>query len=248
MKPTMGSLFTGIGGFDLGFERAGFRNRFQVERDEWCRRVLAKRFPETERHTDVKDCGAHNLPTVDVLVGGDPCQRNSNASRNGGGEESPAADFLRIIAEMRPGVVLRENPSVLRKDAPWPWYRFRDELESLGYAVLPFKVRACCVGGDHRRERLFLLATFPDSDSPRLEGHERQELAREIERRYHANAARPDRGHPSPRVCRGVDGIAHRMDRLRALGNMVHVDVAEMIARLIGDALLGDGKISGGEQ
>jgi hypothetical protein len=86
---TIGSLFAGIGGFDLGFERAGFTTRWQVERDSWCRENLAKNFPHAERYADIKDCGRANLTSVDIIVGGDPCQRNSNAARNGGGRKAP---------------------------------------------------------------------------------------------------------------------------------------------------------------
>lgn len=154
---TVGSLFSGIGGLDLGLERAGFDIKWQVEKDEWCRRVLKRHWPSVQRFEDIKDCGAHNLSPVDLICGGDPCQRNSNAWRHGDGSPSLGDEFIRIVDECRPRLVLRENPSTVRKDAPWPWWRFRRNLEELGYAVLPFRLRACCVGLDHRRERLFLL-------------------------------------------------------------------------------------------
>lgn len=76
---THGSLFAGIGGFDLGFERAGIRTVWQVEIDAYCRRVLEKHFPRAQRFTDIRECGAHNLPAVDILSGGFPCQDISNA-------------------------------------------------------------------------------------------------------------------------------------------------------------------------
>jgi DNA (cytosine-5)-methyltransferase 1 len=79
MSPTVGSLFAGIGGFDLGFERAGFETVWQVEIDPWCRKVLAKNFPHAERFEDVRTVGKHNLSRVDVIVGGFPCQDISNA-------------------------------------------------------------------------------------------------------------------------------------------------------------------------
>lgn len=235
MTLTLGSLFTGVGGFDLGFERAGFRTVWQVEKSEWCRRMLAKRFPDAERHVDVSECGSANLGRVDVICGGDPCQENSNA-RRAYDTRSPSlgGEFIRIVDELRPRVVLRENPSVVRSDAPWPWYRFRAALESLGYAVLPFECRSCCLGADHRRERLFLLAALPNADIPRLERHEREELAGANGRQgYRADACRSDRRNPTPRICGRTHGIRHRMDRLRALGNAVDPNVAEMIARCI---------------
>jgi site-specific DNA-cytosine methylase len=244
MTYTVGSLFAGIAGFDVGFERAGFTTIWQVERDGFCRKVLAKRFPKVDRSvTDVFDAGKHNLCSVDVIVGGDPCQRNSNAWRHGSGAESPASEFLRIVDELRPRVVVRENPSVVRKDAPWPWWRFRAGLERIGYGVLPLRLRACCVGSDHRRERLFLLAALPDSHGTGLERYECEELAGEVEGRQDPDASGPARRNPAPRVCGRPHGIPNRMDRLRALGNSADPYVTEMIARRIKQAL--DGYIAG---
>lgn len=71
--PTFGSLFAGAGGFDLGFEAAGFRCAWQVEIDRTCRAVLARHWPDVPRFEDVRDCGRHNLAPVDVVVGGFPC-------------------------------------------------------------------------------------------------------------------------------------------------------------------------------
>ncbi|MFZ6767145.1 DNA cytosine methyltransferase [Undibacterium sp. Di26W] len=71
-KPTIGSLFAGIGGFDLGFENAGFETRLQIEINPVCRAVLADRFPGARQFNDVRECGKHNLEPVDVIVGGLP--------------------------------------------------------------------------------------------------------------------------------------------------------------------------------
>lgn len=248
---TVGSLFSGIGGFDLAAERVGWEIKWQVEIDPFCRKVLAKHWPDVRRHDDVRkvhgpycekthehESGIYQwcsncLEPVDVICGGDPCQRNSNAWRNGGGVASPADHFIRIVEALRPRFVVRENPATVRADAPWPWWRFSGELERLGYAVLPFRLRACCVGADHARDRLFLLATFPDSDSARLEGDERQKLAHQDKGRHDADATGSNRWYAAPRVCRGSDGIPHRMDRTRALGNAIVPQIAEWIFRQI---------------
>jgi site-specific DNA-cytosine methylase len=118
----LGSLFAGIGGFDLGFERAGFETVWQVEINEWCRKVLAKNFPRAERYGDIRECGAHNLKRVDVLVGGFPCQDISNAGLRAGieGERSGLwGEYARIIGELRPSFVLVENVGALLSSKGW---------------------------------------------------------------------------------------------------------------------------------
>jgi DNA (cytosine-5)-methyltransferase 1 len=230
---TLGSLFTGIGGFDLAAQRVGWDVRWQIERDEYCLKVLAKHWPEVKRYRDVATIEPGELERVDIICGGDPCQRNSNAWRHGTGDASPAFHFLRIVDQCRPRLVVRENPATVRADAPWPWFRFRNALECLGYAVLPFRLRACCVGADHTRDRLFLLAALQDADRARLERAVSEVVADQDEGRHDANTAGPDRWYAAPRICRGADGIPHRVDRLRSLGNAVVPHVAEWIFRQI---------------
>lgn len=248
MGLTHGSLFAGIGGFDLGFERAGIRTVWQVEIDPYCRRVLEKHFPSARRYEDVRKVHAFNygyfcggfecencLHRVDIITGGDPCQENSNARRaHDTVSPSLGAEFIRIVAESRPRFVLRENPSVVRSDAPWPWWRFRSELEQLGYSVLPFEFRACCVGADHKRERLLLLAEIQNANSTRLEGNEREILEGKNGRKGHGtDIGGPNRWSSSPRICRKADGIRNRVDRLRGLGNAIVPQIAEWIGSRI---------------
>lgn len=253
---------------DLGLERAGMQCIWQVEIDQFCRKVLSRRWPNVPKFNDVtklcrrlSDCEEENengevicprcqtefgececigtdqlideygLP--DIIVGGDPCQRNSNAWRHGDGEASLGGEFIRVVDELRPRFVLRENPAAVRADAPWPWWRFRSELERLNYAVVPFRLRACCVGADFKRERLFLFAELQESERTGLEGNVSQILARANEGRPYADAAGPDRWSATPRICRRADGIPNRMDRLKSLGNAVVPQVAETIGKLI---------------
>lgn len=71
---TFGSLFAGIGGMDLGLERAGMVCKWQVEIDDYASKVLAKHWPDVSRFRDVRDVGRHNLAAVDLICGGFPCQ------------------------------------------------------------------------------------------------------------------------------------------------------------------------------
>ena len=109
----IGSLFSGIGGLELGLERAGVgRVAWQVEIDPFCRAVLAKHWPDVERFEDVRSVGASNLSPVDVICGGFPCQDVSLAGLGRGleGERSGLwFEYLRIVTEMRPRFVVVEN-------------------------------------------------------------------------------------------------------------------------------------------
>lgn len=173
----------------------------------------------------------------DIIVGGDPCQENSNARRSGTiRSPSLGGEFIRIIDELQPRFVLRENPASVRSDAPWPWFRFRAELESRNYAVVPFRLRACCVGGDFRRERLFLFAELQESERTRLKRDVGKIMERANQRRYDADTTGPNRWSSTPRICRGVDRIPNRVDRLRTLGNAVVPQVAEWIGKRILEA------------
>jgi DNA (cytosine-5)-methyltransferase 1 len=238
MSLTFGSCFTGVGGIDLGFERAGLVCRWQIEVDAYCRRVLAKHWPDVRRYEDIRDVGPE-LEHVDVICGGDPCQANSNAGSVWKRQHADiGGEFLRVVAACRPRIVLRENPSTVRPDAPWPWWRFRAGLEGLGYAVVPFRLRACCFGLDHRRDRLFLLAALPDAHGLGLEGIDWQrQPARDIGRACgHRVGSEWHNRVTASRVCRGADGLPHRVERLRGLGNAVPPVMAQWIGERLMEA------------
>ncbi len=237
MTLTFGSLFAGIGGLDLGLERAGMTCSWQVEIDDYARRVLAKHWPHVRRHEDVRTFPPAGDWSVDLICGGDPCQENSAANQSGRCQQpSLGGEFIRIVAAIRPAIVLRENPTVVRAEAPWPWRRFRSELQRLGYSVLPFRLRACCFGAEHQRDRLFLLAVATDSISFRREWW----MARPSEEkagRAHAETAGRSRRTAEPGICRVSNGVPYRVDRLRGLGNAVVPQIAEWIGRRILESL-----------
>jgi DNA (cytosine-5)-methyltransferase 1 len=241
---TFGSLFAGIGGMDLGLERAGMRCAWQVEIDDYARRVLEKHWPDVRRWDDVRtfppaadagsaSCGPEGW-SVDLIAGGDPCQENS-AARTVGSTQSPSlgGEFIRVIDAIRPRLVLRENPARVRRDAPWPWWRMREGLERIGYVVLPFRLRACCVGADHQRDRLFLLAELADANGNGLERR-----PRETPRWFSAKPPRHMEVSHWPDIPTDIGshsraGIPGYVDQLRGLGNAVVPQVAEWIGRRI---------------
>lgn len=156
---TYGSLFSGIGGLDLGFERAtGATCRWQVELDPWCRQVLTKHWPQAVRHDDVRAVGAHNLDRVDCIIGGFPCTDVSNAGKRAGldGEESGLwREYARILRELRPDYAYIENVAALLARG---MVDVLGELAALGYDAEWRTLRASDVGAPHQRDRIFILA------------------------------------------------------------------------------------------
>lgn len=156
---TIGSLFSGLGGLELGLEWAGLGPvQWQVEIDPFCREVLAKHWPNARRFADVKAVGLDTLGRVDIVCGGFPCQDVSLAGKGKGldGDRSGLwFEQLRIIEELRPSVVVAENvPGLLRRGLDV----VVEGLCGLGYAVEGTRLRAGDVGAPHRRERLFIVA------------------------------------------------------------------------------------------
>jgi len=151
------SLFSGIGGLDLGLERAGWECVAQCEREPFCREVLARHWPGVPCFDDVTHLGARE-GWVDAVVGGFPCQDISAAGKGAGieGERSGLwKQMHRIIREAGPDWVVAENVPALRT-------RGADvvlgDLEGLGYTCWPLVVGAVHAGAPHRRQRVFIVA------------------------------------------------------------------------------------------
>lgn len=256
------SLFSGIGGFDLGLERAGMTIAAQVEIDPYARRVLAKHWPDVPRFEDVREVGRDQLPQVDLVAGGFPCQDISVAG-NRAGIDGPRSglwsEFARIVREVRPRYVLVENVPALRVRGLG---RVLGDLAASGYDAEWDCLPAIAFGAHHRRDRLFLVAyangyglrpqqkqqpgcsasEIPDAHGPsrRLadaNGQRQLQQGRSLEvfRGWSVDSRSENRGTwaPEPGVGRVADGIPHRVDRLRGLGNAVVPQIAEWIGRRI---------------
>lgn len=158
MSLTIGSLFAGIGGLELGLEWAGLGpTLWQVEINAMCRAVLARHWPEAQRHEDVRRVGAATLAPVDLICGGFPCQDVSSAGKRaglGGARSGLWYEFARVVAECRPKWVVIEN---VRSGAGKWVDAVRGDLEQLGYASLPVALSASDCGAPHERARAFLV-------------------------------------------------------------------------------------------
>jgi DNA (cytosine-5)-methyltransferase 1 len=256
-------LFSGIGGFSLGLERAGMRTVAFCEIEPFARRVLAKHWPDVPCYDDVRSLTAERLAAdgiapVDVICGGFPCQDISLAGKGAGlaGERSGLwREYARIIGEFRPRYVVVENVAALLG-------RGLDDvlgdLAALGYDAEWHCIPASAVGAPHRRDRLWLVADTLSLWKLQSQGRERDErgwIGDGSQDVADASRARLSIAWPEslganweqvrrlpaasggwatePDVGRVAHGVPSRVDRLRALGNAVVPQIPEIIGRAI---------------
>ncbi len=235
---TLGSLFAGIGGIELGLEMTGrFKTVWQVEQNEYCRKVLRRHWPDALQFEDVRDVGKENLPPVDVICGGFPCQDVSHANPRGQGLDGDRSglwfQYARIIGELRPRFVVVENVAALVTDG---LDRVLGTLAVLGYDARWSVLSACALGAPHTRERVFVAAHSDrigfravSASARRLQTKGRPQL-REPIRATELTAWAETHG-----ATRGkANALPQDVDPIRALGNSVYPECA----RVIGEWLL----------
>lgn len=234
---TFGSLFAGIGGFDLGFERVGLRCVWQVEIDPYCRRVLAKHWPHVPRHDDVRTFDGKGFEKPDVICGGFPCQDiTSSGKREGihGKRSGLFFEILRLARLLRPRFIVLENVSDLLTRGLGI---VLGELATLGMDAWWDCIPAAVFGVPQRRFRTFIVAYAPSLGfSPGGEwfaSRSRSHLGShhdgldEAERQFASCASLAGRKD---------DGIPRWMDRVRVLGNSIVPAAAEWIGRRLMEA------------
>lgn len=171
MNKRLVSLFAGIGGFDLGFERAGFNILAHVEKDEKCRKLLAAKWPGAAALDDVCTARAHNLPPCDVITFGFPCQDLSVAGKRAGlagGRSGLFYHATRIINELTPSYCLFENvPGLLSSSGGDDYLRVLREMDRLGYSGAWRVLDAEWFGVAQRRRRIFGCFSKLDSGAGR---------------------------------------------------------------------------------
>ena len=239
-------LFSGIGGFSLGLERAGMQTVAFCEIDANCRSVLAEHWPDVPIHGDVTQLHAKDLQDIDLICGGFPCQDLSVAGRQGGltGARSGLwSEFRRLIGELRPRYVLIENVNNLLHGEEGGWFAsLLSDLAALRYDAEWHCLPAAYVGAYHIRDRVWILAytdgwrtgTFQTSikrNASRVKlalrcrsPHTKHKLPLDCTRIYR----RPDRDIPYL-----YDGIPEELAAIHALGNAVVPQVAEVLGRAI---------------
>jgi DNA (cytosine-5)-methyltransferase 1 len=186
-----GSLFSGIGGFDLAADWMGWENIFHCEIAEFPRKILNHYWPNADCHEDIKKtdftkyCG-----TVDIISGGFPCQPYSAAGKRLGKEDDRHLwpEMLRVIREVKPQWVVGENVrGLLNWNGGMVFHEVCADLENIGYEVQAFIIPASGINAPHQRERLWIVANSSlyanglptkgrmDMGRELLEGRERKE-------------------------------------------------------------------------
>ena len=227
MTLTVGSLFSGIGGLDLGLERAGMRVIWQSEIDYYACRVLAKHWPDVPNLGDVTRIDWSTVERPDLICGGYPCPAFSTAARGRNVAPDLWPHMRDAIDAVRPRYVLLEN---VAQHLHRGFAAVLADLDRLGFDAEWSVVSACSLGAPHPRRRLFAVA-YPHGDREPA-------IARHGQARALQAAARACRHRwlPTPDDARTDDGIPHRVDRVRALGNAVVPQVAEWIGRRLMEA------------
>lgn len=266
---THGSLFAGIGGFDLGFERAGIKTVWQVEIDPFCRKVLERHWPNVQRFGDIREC--RDLPSVDILGGGFPCQDISIAGDGAGIDEGERSglwrEYLRLIRILRPKFAVVENVAALLIRGMG---RVLGDLAEIGYDTEWQVISAADCGSLHLRERVWIVAyptgqqsygiferrirrngTSPkaclitDDGAQRVQGEWEEPVQGFPAFSWCKDVRRIEdlRGLtylPEPLIRRNHNGFSSGMDRLKSLGNAVVPQIAEWIGRRIVEAYEGE--------
>lgn len=157
-----GSLFSGIGGFDLAAEWMGWENVFHCEWNEFTQKVLKHYWPDAKSYGDITktDFSIHR-GQIDIITGGFPCQPFSQAGKRKGKDDNRFLwpEMLRAIREIQPGWVVAENVyGIINQGGGMVFEQVQTEMENEGYEVQSYLLPACSVNAPHRRDRFWFVS------------------------------------------------------------------------------------------
>ena len=232
-------LFSGIGGFSLGLERAGMETVAFCEIDPKCRLVLKKHWPDIPVYEDVREINASRLfsdgiERPDVICGGFPCQDISVAGPGEGinGERSGIwKEFKRLIKDLGHNYAIIENVANLRNNG---LVTVLQDIWEIGYDAEWHIIPAWAVGAVHRRERIWITA-YPNPERlPKFKRQKKRGPGAGLNS-ISLQETRSIRDTSKAFICRGDDAIPGRVDRIKQLGNAVVPQIPELIGRAIMD-------------
>jgi DNA (cytosine-5)-methyltransferase 1 len=254
---THGSLFSGIGGFDLAAEWMGWQNIFHCEWNPFGQQVLKYYWPKAISYEDITktDFTIHR-GSIDILTGGFPCQPYSSAGKRLGKEDERHLwpEMLRAIQEIKPRWVVGENVyGLVNWSEGLVFHEVQSDLEAKGYEIQPFLLPAAAVNANHIRQRVWFIAKYTtNTNGNRLEGC----LSSNINRQIPSKEEYDEKHLPiskkriqfqnlptiSP-ICNGDNGISDRLDNItfpkwkketiKAGGNAIVPQVAHQIFKAI---------------
>lgn len=157
-----GSLFSGIGGFDLAAEWMGWENVFHCEYNEFGRKILNYYWPESISYNDIKETDfTRHSGQIDILTGGFPCQPYSTSGKRKGKQDDRHLwpEMLRAISEIKPRWIVGENVTgIIGWNEGLVFEEVQFEMEDQGYETAAFILPACAVGAPHRRDRVWFVS------------------------------------------------------------------------------------------
>ena len=158
-------LFSGIGGFSLGLERAGMQTVAFCEIEEYPRKVLKKHWPNVPIFEDVRKLKGEQVGPIDLICGGYPCQPFSTAGKRRGEKDDRHLwpEYLRLIRETRPRWIIAEN---VAGHISMGLDQVLSDMEGEGYKWEAFVIPACALNAWHRRDRVWIIANTGLSESP----------------------------------------------------------------------------------
>jgi DNA (cytosine-5)-methyltransferase 1 len=163
VERTCGGLFAGIGGLELGLERAGFRSLWMAEKDPVRRRVLHDQFPDVEVFDDVRGVNGKSAARVDLVAAGFPCT-NVSLAGDGSGLDGPESglwrEVIRVVRDLRPRYLFVENVAALLGRG---LDRVLGDLAESGFDAEWDCIPAAAVGAPHLRDRIWLVAYADDA-------------------------------------------------------------------------------------
>jgi DNA (cytosine-5)-methyltransferase 1 len=221
----LASFFSGIGGVDLGFDRAGFETVYQNEIKPFCREVLDRHWPGVERSGDIRSVNVEDIPAADVWAAGFPCQDLSLArmgDRSGlrGSQSGLFFEFVRLARSAKPRVILLENVhGLLSSHGGRDFAIVLKTLDELGYGLAWRVLNSKDFGVPQQRRRVFLVGVLGD-------GRSAGEILFVSERSDRHTPARGSDGKKAPSLFQTVVGDPSEGPLTKALAHCIYAESA----------------------
>tara|TARA_B100000902_G_scaffold398816_1_gene467026 strand:- start:4399 stop:5142 length:744 start_codon:yes stop_codon:yes gene_type:complete len=236
---TIGSFFSGIGGYELGLENSipNSSTIWQIEKDKYCQSILRKHWPKAKLYDDVTKINGKNLEPPTIICGGFPCQSISISGKQEGLSNEKKSglwwEMYRVISELRrkPRVIVLENvANIIRLGG----LEVLGSLAQIGYDSEWTVIRASDFGANHRRARWFCISYLADSHSERTQiSSEREYPSQQM---FGSDGQKWNfwqKGTAESPLCSVDDGISQRVARLKALGNAIVPQCSQWIGEQI---------------